>query len=133
MLLPKTFPMERDCFSFQAAMMDVVSSGMDVPSATMLRPMKAVVTASCVAICTELSTNWIEDGSAVEAMLRKRAEAEARQLLAMEILGRFGHLTHPRSFYFWLELSQDWTSADFRRIAATRSIWSSVRMPRFAM
>jgi DNA-binding transcriptional MocR family regulator len=73
-------------------------------------------------ICTEISANWIEDGSAFRAVARKRAETEARQCVGAEILGRFSHRTHPRSYYFWLELPERWTSAEFAVEARRRGV-----------
>jgi DNA-binding transcriptional MocR family regulator len=121
---------------FIADMSKSVAGGVRIAYLSVPQPFKEAVVSAVSntvfmvsPICAELAANWIEDGSALRAAARKRAEAEARQVIANEILGRFSHRTHPRSYYFWLELPEEWTSAEFAAEARRRGVGVATARP----
>ncbi|KUL94244.1 GntR family transcriptional regulator [Bosea sp. WAO] len=60
-----------------------------------------------------IATRWIEDGTA-DAILRfVRADANARQRLAAEVLAPGSYRADPLSFNLWLELPAPWTRSAF--------------------
>jgi len=70
----------------------------------------------------EIGARWIEDGTAKRTVVQKRAEIEARQQIAREILKKRTLLSHPRSYYLWLELAEGWTSSEFETEARRRGV-----------
>jgi DNA-binding transcriptional MocR family regulator len=60
-----------------------------------------------------LATRWTEDGTA-DAILRfVRAEAEARQAVAAEVLRAGSYHADPLAFNIWLPLTNGWTRSTF--------------------
>lgn len=79
-------------------------------------PFAAALRASSIMaspLTAALATHWIEDGSADALLAFVRAETEARQRLAAEILPAGSSRADPLSFNLWLELPQLWTRAAF--------------------
>ncbi len=70
----------------------------------------------------ELGTSWIEDGSALRTVARKRAEIGERHHMAREILGPRASASHPGSYYLWLALRDGWSSAEFEAEARRRGV-----------
>jgi DNA-binding transcriptional MocR family regulator len=66
-----------------------------------------------------LACQWIESGAVDELEDRKRADAAVRQLLARKILAGAKLVSHPSSYFLWLELPDylraDVVAADLRR------------------
>lgn len=73
-------------------------------------------------LTAEIATLWIEDGTADRIVQRKRAEAEARQQMARNILRNAAYKTQPHAFHIWLELPPKWRSADFTVEARRRGV-----------
>jgi len=73
-------------------------------------------------LLVEMAARWIEDGTALHTVARKRAEMEKRHGLAREILPTGSFQAEPQSFYLWLELSEGWTSAEFAAAARQRGV-----------
>lgn len=63
-------------------------------------------------ITAEIASRWIEDGTAMELVRRKRAEATERQKIAREALKAFRWSGHPGSFHIWLDLPKAWRTDD---------------------
>lgn len=72
-------------------------------------------------LMAEVVTKLIEDGTIDEVVGWKRREAEARQLLAREILGEF-YTGGPTSCHVWVQLPEPWRSSDFAAQARTRGV-----------
>ncbi len=70
----------------------------------------------------EIATLWIEDGTAAEVSERKRHEAEARQRITREVLAGFDYRTQPASYFIWLSLPTEWSSAEFANEARRRGV-----------
>ncbi|MNT11865.1 putative HTH-type transcriptional regulator YdcR [compost metagenome] len=63
-------------------------------------------------LAAQLGTSLINNGKAYEMAQAQRAEAEARQRLARELLGAFVYRSQPTAFHVWLKLPANWTSGD---------------------
>lgn len=63
-------------------------------------------------LAAQLATTLVTSGRAHEMAQAQRAEAEARQTMARELLGGFDRRAQPASFHVWLKLPPRWTSGD---------------------
>lgn len=63
-------------------------------------------------LAAQLATHLINSGKALEMSLAQRAEAQARQLMARELLGRFEYRCQPTGFHIWLKLPPGWSGGD---------------------
>lgn len=63
-------------------------------------------------LAAQLATTLIHSGKAHEMAQAQRAEAQARQLLARELLGGFKYRSQPTAFQVWLKLPPNWSSGD---------------------
>jgi len=70
----------------------------------------------------ELATRWIEDGIARRTANRKRAEAEARQGIAREVLAGHAFRSSPASYSIFLELPGEWRAGEFADEARRRGV-----------
>ena len=61
----------------------------------------------------ELAALWIENGTADTILQKKRREAEARNMLARQILDGFQLETRLTGFYCWLKLPDPWKAEIF--------------------
>ncbi|UCC30957.1 MAG: PLP-dependent aminotransferase family protein [Phycisphaerales bacterium] len=87
--------------------------------------LKDAVAASLVMVSPlplELATMWIEDGTASRTADRKRAEAEARQLIAREILGSYSYRAFATAYNILLDLPQEWKAGEFANEARRRGV-----------
>ncbi|MGI9491877.1 MAG: PLP-dependent aminotransferase family protein [Geminicoccaceae bacterium] len=67
----------------------------------------------CPALMAAIFTQWFEDGTADDLVLRQRAEAAVRQEIADECLKGLRYRAHPYCFHLWLELPEMWRSSSF--------------------
>ncbi len=70
----------------------------------------------------EIVKLWIDDGTALKIAERKRLEAEARQQITREVLADFDYRTQPASYFIWLSLPDEWSSAEFANEARRRGV-----------
>lgn len=70
----------------------------------------------------EIATLWIEDGTARRTAERKRQVLEARHQIARDILGDYPYRSHPAAYSIWLELPEEWSSAEFAVESARRGV-----------
>lgn len=63
-------------------------------------------------LAAQLATNLINSGKAYEMAQAQRAEAQARQIMARELLGQYEYRSLPTAFHIWLKLPSQWTSGD---------------------
>jgi DNA-binding transcriptional MocR family regulator len=56
---------------------------------------------------TAIATAWLEDGTVSRLEAQKRADAQARQALAREVLTGLRSISHPSSYFIWLPLAED--------------------------
>ena len=58
-------------------------------------------------VMTAIATAWLDDGTVYQLEAQKRADAQARQALAREVLTGLETVTHPSSYFIWLPLAED--------------------------
>ncbi|MGP1628740.1 MAG: PLP-dependent aminotransferase family protein [Giesbergeria sp.] len=63
-------------------------------------------------MAAQIATSLITSGKALEMAAAQRIEAQARQVLARELLGEFDYLAQPTSFHLWLKIPPRWSSGD---------------------
>lgn len=64
-------------------------------------------------LLAEIAARWIKDGTAATTLQAKRAEAQARQAIAREVLAGCIQPTQAGSLCNWIELGPGWTSHGF--------------------
>jgi DNA-binding transcriptional MocR family regulator len=73
-------------------------------------------------LTTLITTRWIEDGTAQRILEAQRAELQARQELALEILPRDLVNSDPACMFVWLRVPAPWRSDDFAANALARGV-----------
>ncbi|MCP3719687.1 PLP-dependent aminotransferase family protein [Paraburkholderia sp. CNPSo 3281] len=73
-------------------------------------------------LTTLITTRWIEDGTARLILEAQRAELQARQELALEILPRDLLNSDPACMFVWLRVPAPWRSDDFAANALARGV-----------
>ncbi|MCP3723425.1 PLP-dependent aminotransferase family protein [Paraburkholderia sp. CNPSo 3272] len=73
-------------------------------------------------LTTLVTTRWIEDGTARLILEAQRAELQARQELALEILPRDLLNSDPACMFVWLRVPAPWRSDDFAANALARGV-----------
>jgi DNA-binding transcriptional MocR family regulator len=58
-------------------------------------------------VMTAIATAWLDDGTVGKLEAHKRADAQARQALAREVLAGLKTISHPSSYFIWLPLAED--------------------------
>ena len=58
-------------------------------------------------VMTAIACAWLDDGTVSKLEAQKRADAQARQALAAELLKGLPCITHPSSYFLWLPLAED--------------------------
>ncbi|GAB6402777.1 aminotransferase-like domain-containing protein [Pseudomonas sp. MHK4] len=58
-------------------------------------------------VMTAIATAWLDDGTVSQLEAQKRADAQARQALAREVLAGLRTISHPSSYFIWLPLAED--------------------------
>lgn len=58
-------------------------------------------------VMTAIATGWLDDGTVSKLEAQKRADAQARQSLANELLAGMHRVAHPCSYFTWLPLAED--------------------------
>ena len=58
-------------------------------------------------VMTAIATAWLDDGTVSKLEAQKRADAQARQALAREVLAGLRTISHPSSYFVWLPLAED--------------------------
>jgi DNA-binding transcriptional MocR family regulator len=58
-------------------------------------------------VMTSLVCGWIEDGTVARLEAQKRLDARARQTLARELLIGLNVISHPASYFLWVQLPED--------------------------
>jgi DNA-binding transcriptional MocR family regulator len=74
------------------------------------------------AIGAEIARGWIEDGTAVAMLARRRDEMRARHALTARVLDGTGFVTKPGSYHIWLPLPVEWSTADFTAELSRRGV-----------
>ena len=77
---------------------------------------------SLPAVTSEILTVWLEDGTADEIIVRRRAELDRRLKLARNILEEYDMQAPPESSHIWLRLPQRWTTTQFTIEAHKRGV-----------
>jgi len=77
---------------------------------------------SVAPLTAAVAAAWIEDGTAYTIAERKRSEAEARQVIAREMLSGLQFDTQPGSYYVWLGLPPSSSSSEFAYGAHRRGV-----------
>ncbi|AZF21801.1 PLP-dependent aminotransferase family protein [Pseudomonas sp. R3-52-08] len=58
-------------------------------------------------VMSAIAVAWIEDGTVAQLEAQKRADAQARQALAAQVLTGLSYISHPSSYFLWLPLAED--------------------------
>ncbi|AZF53557.1 Transcriptional regulator, GntR family domain [Pseudomonas sp. R4-34-07] len=58
-------------------------------------------------VMSAITVAWIEDGTVAQLEAQKRADAQARQGLAAQVLTGLSYISHPSSYFLWLPLGED--------------------------
>lgn len=58
-------------------------------------------------VMSAMAVAWIEDGTVAQLEAQKRADAQARQALAAQVLHGLAVISHPSSYFLWLPLAED--------------------------
>jgi DNA-binding transcriptional MocR family regulator len=58
-------------------------------------------------VMTAIATAWLDDGTVMQLEAEKRRDAQARQVVAGEVLAGLRCIRHPSSYFLWLPLSED--------------------------
>ncbi|PWK40389.1 aminotransferase-like domain-containing protein [Pseudomonas sp. OV226] len=58
-------------------------------------------------VMTAIACAWLDDGTVSTLEAQKRADAQARQILAGEVLAGLRVVSHPSSYFLWLPLAED--------------------------
>ncbi|MGA9702978.1 aminotransferase-like domain-containing protein [Pseudomonas sp.] len=58
-------------------------------------------------IMSAIAVAWIEDGTVAQLEAQKRRDAQARQVLAAQVLKGLTSVSHPSSYFLWLPLAED--------------------------
>ncbi|AZF48132.1 PLP-dependent aminotransferase family protein [Pseudomonas sp. R2-7-07] len=58
-------------------------------------------------VMSAIAVAWIEDGTVAQLEAQKRADAQARQALAAQVLAGLSYISHPSSYFLWLPLAED--------------------------
>jgi DNA-binding transcriptional MocR family regulator len=73
-------------------------------------------------LTTLVTTRWIEDGTAQRILDAQRAELQARQELALQLLPRELLNSDPACMFVWLRVPAPWRSDDFAANALARGV-----------
>ncbi|MCJ2165295.1 PLP-dependent aminotransferase family protein [Pseudodesulfovibrio sp. S3] len=96
-----------------------------VAPASMLKPLaQAVLNTIWMAppLNVELTSMWINDGTADRVVEQKRAEAARRYMLACDLLDGFRFRGKPSGFYLWCELPEPWTGQALENAAREHGV-----------
>ncbi|MBK3445682.1 aminotransferase-like domain-containing protein [Pseudomonas lactis] len=58
-------------------------------------------------VMSAIAVGWLEDGTVAQLEAQKRADAQARQALAAQVLTGVKTISHPSSYFLWLPLAED--------------------------
>jgi DNA-binding transcriptional MocR family regulator len=58
-------------------------------------------------VLTAIACAWLDDGTVMQLEAEKRRDAQARQIIAGEVLAGLPCVRHPSSYFLWLPLSED--------------------------
>lgn len=82
-----------------------------------------VTTWNTPGVMTAIACAWLDDGTVLKLEAQKRADAQARQALAREVLAGLEYVSHANSYFIWLPLSED-ARADRIAMALMRELVS---------
>jgi DNA-binding transcriptional MocR family regulator len=123
-LHPKPPPLISTCLPEQSYLImsasKAVAGGLRVgfvatPDKDLQRLTDAVITTTIGVspLPVELFVRWLDNGTVEHTIQRRREDARRRQELAAQILEGYAVAAHPNSYYFWLELPEQWSSMSF--------------------
>ncbi len=76
----------------------------------------------CPALMAAVFTQWFDDGTADELVVRQRKETAARQQIAADYFEGFAYRGHTHCFHLWLELPEVWRSSSFVEALRLRGV-----------
>ncbi len=79
------------------------------PSAWVNRLERTIMatTWSVPGVMSAIAVAWLEDGTVAQLEAQKRADAQARQALAAQVLTGVRYISHPSSYFLWLPLAEE--------------------------
>lgn len=114
---------------FIASMSKSVAGGLRLAFVASPPPLTSAVEAAVGAtvfmvspLSLEIAAGWIGDGTAMRTVTRKRGEIAGRHALARGIFPGNTFLSHPQSYYLWLQLAEGWNSSEFAAEARRQGV-----------
>ncbi|MCH4878403.1 PLP-dependent aminotransferase family protein [Pseudomonas sp. TMW22090] len=80
-------------------------------------------------VMTAIACAWLDDGTVMQLEAQKRADAQARQIVALRALDGLRCVTHPSSYFLWLPLGEDARADQITKALMEESIAVSTAEP----
>lgn len=80
-------------------------------------------------VMTAIACAWLDDGTVMQLETQKRADAQARQIVALRALDGLRCVTHPSSYFLWLPLGEDARADQITKALMEESIAVSTAEP----
>jgi DNA-binding transcriptional MocR family regulator len=75
-----------------------------------------------VPLTAAVASSWIQSGTADAILAARRGEAQARQVLAREVLAGADFDAQPEAYYLWLRLPEPWRRDSFAGVLRARGV-----------
>ncbi|MBC2380704.1 PLP-dependent aminotransferase family protein [Pseudomonas sp. WS 5106] len=80
-------------------------------------------------VMSAIAVAWIEDGTVARLEAQKREDAQARQVLAAQVLSGVDYISHPSSYFLWLPLAEDVRADQVAMTLQRDHVWVSTAEP----
>ncbi|TFY89222.1 PLP-dependent aminotransferase family protein [Pseudomonas nabeulensis] len=80
-------------------------------------------------VMSAIAVAWIEDGTVARLEAQKREDAQARQVLAAQVLNGVDYISHPSSYFLWLPLTEDVRADQVAMTLQREQVWVSTAEP----
>ncbi|PRA32908.1 aminotransferase-like domain-containing protein [Pseudomonas poae] len=80
-------------------------------------------------VMSAIAVAWIEDGTVTRLEAQKREDAQARQVLAAQVLNGVDYISHPSSYFLWLPLAEDVRADQVAMTLQREQVWVSTAEP----
>ncbi|WP_312492097.1 aminotransferase-like domain-containing protein [Pseudomonas cremoris] len=80
-------------------------------------------------VMSAIAVAWIEDGTVARLEAQKRGDAQARQVLAAQVLSGVDYISHPSSYFLWLPLAEDVRADQVAMTLQRDHVWVSTAEP----
>lgn len=80
-------------------------------------------------VMSAIAVAWLEDGTVAQLEAQKRADAQARQALAAQVLTGVRYISHPSSYFLWLPLAPETRADQVAMALQHEGVWVSTAEP----